>query len=148
VQDDVLVCSDFASELVEAVVERPGAILSLYTGLHPELTAIRVRQAWERGDRWEHHHGGWVPAVALVWPRSYAMHAVGWIDEQHHWVERYADDARIGHYVRWARLPVWHRVPSLVDHTGLAESLIGSKAGPHQRSVAPPRAAAPTQGRG
>jgi hypothetical protein len=136
-QDDTVPCRGFADQLSEALIERPLDLVSLYTGLFPELTAIRARQAYSVGDRWSRHQGSWVPAVALAWPVVLAEDAVEWCDGVEHWPLGYPDDARLGHWQRERRLDVWHRLPNLVDHPGHLPSIVGTKQGSHWCSVVP-----------
>jgi hypothetical protein len=127
-QDDALVCPNFAVAARAAIAARPDAVIAFYVGGAPYHQAEAVREACKRDDAWavlENAH--WLPAVAVSWPRPHIEEIVPWVDSQG-WPEKFrADDEILGRYLREHRLRALATVPSLVDHPDVEPSLVGTR---------------------
>jgi hypothetical protein len=68
--------------------------------------------------------------MALGWTPELAQRAVEW-DAQQTGLKpsAVADDGRLYYFVRWADVPVWITVPSLVDHADDVASVDGGGKG-------------------
>ncbi|MFH9665805.1 hypothetical protein ACH4LQ_11100 [Streptomyces globisporus] len=122
-QDDAVLCEDFADTLLAAVAGRPDRVLALYSNWNSPWNSYLVRRAAAQGGAWaELHPSEWTPTLGLLMPaalaRDLARHLASVPDEVKD------DDEVIGAYLRARGLSVLATVPHLVDHLG-ARTLSG-----------------------
>ncbi|WP_141690023.1 hypothetical protein [Streptomyces sp. Ncost-T6T-1] len=122
-QDDAVLCEDFADTLLAAIAGRPDRVLALYSNWNSPWNSYLVRHAAAQGDAWaELHPSEWTPTLGLLMPtalaRDLSRHLASVPDEVKD------DDEVIGAYLRARGLSVLATVPHLVDHLG-ARTLSG-----------------------
>lgn len=124
-QDDALPCRDFETRLVQAVMEKPDDVISLFVGGLSGRTRKDFWQAQKSGARWapvffrEVHH-----VVALCWPITLVHEFLDWFPTAKIPGPKppLSDDAVIGSWIkstysdRRKRRNVWATVPCLVEH--------------------------------
>ena len=139
-QDDALLCEDFAARAVEAVAARPEALLALFTPGFPFM-ARRVEQQRRRGEAFaDLPPAAFVPVVAMAYPRAHVEGLLAYSDGSR-WPKATrmgtADDAIVAGYVRANRLSVVATVPSLVEHDDEVPSLAkpSHRQGKHRRAA-------------
>lgn len=117
-QDDMAPCGEFRRLVEEAVDAAPEVPVSLFS-----LRRV-IRDAREAGRSWALSKDGAGPCTVLPagWVRPFLDWARGSVraDYKH-------DDRRLMAWLIWTgRIPVWHTVPSLVEHVAPSESLLGN----------------------
>lgn len=133
-QDDVVVCRNFAQAVERLVAARPADVLSLFVGGVARTTARGLREALGAKRRWapvwfrDVHH-----VCALVWPVGFASEFLAWAEISsipgYRGMPR-SDDAIVGQWCRMTRRTVWATAPCLVEHPDDVPTLI------HQRERA------------
>jgi hypothetical protein len=126
-QDDMLPCDTFAENLQAAVAAKPDVAIVLFTQTKFTADATDMGATWlTTADR------AWGGAVVL--PVSWAKLFIDWAERCV--IHQYKhDDSRLAAWVVWTgRAPFWHTVPSLLDHVGAAESLLGH-GNPNRRAT-------------
>jgi len=129
-QDDVGVCRDFRATLDRCVHARPESPLGFYA---PRKA---VDEARARGDAWVPIPDGvWGPSLLL--PKPWVPEMLAWLDDPESYSSKHKRlirdfpasswyDRRVEAFLRHSeRLPVWHTVPSLVEHLAASRSLLG-----------------------
>lgn len=137
-QDDCWPCEDFCERAQEAVAERPDHLIAFFVPGTPGGGGDRMLRAARNGERWVQIGGaGWVPTVALCWPRALIAPFLDFAGTSRFAHQR-GDDNVVGQFARTNRLQVWATVPSLVEHPDIEPSLIGRKnrAGQNRSRVA------------
>jgi len=117
--DDVALCRGFPEGLRRAlatVPDKPVCPFSVYKA---------IEEARERGESWVRLKGGmWGQAQIL--PTEYVGDFLDW-ERQHVHPDHPHDDTRVNLYATYALEDyVWVTVPSLVEHLGADESLLGN----------------------
>ncbi len=129
VQDDTQPCPDFRARAIQAVTEKPSALVALFLAGAPIRSARIAQQAHRRGEPWAlMHPQDWTPTVALVWTRYWRDAFLAFVGA-HPSLVQVGDDNLVGAFTSKQRVPVWATVPSLVEHPDVEPSLIGRKAG-------------------
>lgn len=135
-QDDAIVCDDFAGELDRCIADRPDDVLVLFLASQPADTAERARHARSRGERWAplmlRDRRTWMPVVGVTYPMSAVADVLDWIDGYERRISR-SDDHMLG---QWATDPLTKHaivcaVPSLVNHPDDVYSCVGNGAPAH-----------------
>jgi hypothetical protein len=132
VEDDVIVCSDFAAGLERIVEARPSDLLALWVSRNhgAAATAIDVIAPLRP------NHGYWfrlvptcVPVVALLFPRGIAEHFRDWaIDNPQPW--SWLDDNKaVTNFIRAERIRLLAPIPSLVEHPDVEPSVLTGEPG-------------------
>lgn len=131
IQDDALVCRNFAAAVSQIVAARPKDIVSLFVGGLRNRTTQHFNMALGRGDRYSEvyfrdiHH-----VVAVLWPAPLAKVFLDW--SRTHAVPGMprprSDDAVFGAWARTTRSNVLCTVPSLVEHPDDVKSTVGLRA--------------------
>ncbi len=124
VQDDAIVCRDFAAALPLLIAARPDDLLCLFApgaGSHRK----RVLQACAAGERWAEldPRQPFIPLVAAVWPRALAERFLAYGP-----AFRPTDTSDDGNAWRWAKaegVRTFACVPSLVEHPDREVSAVG-----------------------
>jgi hypothetical protein len=119
-QDDVLLCRDFAEAASRALAVKPDVPVCFYAN------RAAVDQARNAGGSWAMIADGcWGQAICLPVPL---------VDSFLAWEARRVrpefphDDSRVSMWCVETGRPVWVTVPSLVEHDGHSDSLIGNRA--------------------
>jgi len=126
VQDDAILCRDFAQAIPLLAAARPDDPLCLFV---PGVGANqrRVLQACASGALWaELDPLAWVPCVAVLWPRAQAEALLAFAEQKRYPESRSADDAIVGDFSRETRTRFLAPVPSLCDHDDSQRSLVGT----------------------
>lgn len=118
-QDDSLLCPDFADSLLDAIAQQPNAALCLFTEWGSRSAAL-VRLAALTGSAFAAVVDPYLPSQGLVLPREYAD---GFADASADGED--TDDGVLGKYVRTVGLPAYVMVPNLVEH-GDSPSIVGN----------------------
>lgn len=117
-QDDMMPCPNFRSLLCGAVEARPDAVISLFT-----MRATAVAEAANRGVAWietpDAAWGGTVVAPVDLW-RDF----LAW-EHQNVRPDFKSADRRVSLWALARGIPIYVTVPSLLEHVGAADSLIG-----------------------
>lgn len=120
IQDDLAVCKDLIAGAEKALAVAPRGVVSLFSG------SGMIKDALERDVSW-----AVTPTVSWAQALTLPVDMIEpWLDwclvnvRQHY---KY-DDARLAMYCLEHDLRVWHTCPTLVEHLGAAESLIGGAA--------------------
>lgn len=127
-QDDAIVCRDFALTVENAIAARPDRLLALFVSgrLREHVTA--VGRACAQDLPWcELPYMHWCPTVALVWPIRLVPACLEFVEAQRWPPEFRADDEIVGQFCRSLREHPLATVPSLVEHPDVEESLIGKQ---------------------
>jgi hypothetical protein len=129
-QDDTIVCKNFAPALELIAGANPETAVCLFSGGMPRMTALKIKQATT-----SYVYLGtneFLPMVAVLWPVHVARSFIEWTEENPRRLpggpEARSDDAIGGRWVRFARQRVRVTVPSLVQHPDDVPSTIGKKA--------------------
>lgn len=132
IQDDAIVCPDFRDALELAVASRPDRLLVFFVGSEPKLHSNAVMKACDRDEAWaELAHAHWCPVVATCWPVWMIAPLLEFVDEQGWRDSFFADDERVGRFVRAINHRPLASVPSLVEHPETTPSLVGKRTGRH-----------------
>jgi hypothetical protein len=120
IQDDAIVCRNFAPAVERAIATIPDQPICLfYPGL-PMHSSRNVRNARARGSTlFLLHRGDFIPVVAVVWPREKVEQLLRWTSGVKIPGLRQpyrSDDAVTGSWMRLTRQDVYVTLPSLVEH--------------------------------
>lgn len=128
VQDDALLCENFPSRMLAALLERPHGLVAFFVpGAPPHRAA--VLRAEIAGDTWVRLPPTWVPTVALCWPVPLIGPFLEWATAEYpEGDRRRGDDGPVGKWANRVREQVLAPIPSLVQHPDVVPSLIGRKA--------------------
>ncbi|WP_158715815.1 hypothetical protein [Streptomyces sp. NRRL B-1381] len=138
VQDDVLLCHDFAAALESLVVERPRHGLALYSNWNSPQNSYLVRRAAATGSPWAPlSPWEWTPTLALLLPAKDARHLAEYLRSFPDDVKD--DDEMISAFCRRRGIPVIAPVPHLAQHQGI-DTLAGHH-GSFRATVFEPRPA-------
>lgn len=121
IQDDVSVALDFIECVVRLISLVPDKPIALYDA------SMSSRKAREKGSSWIVHRDVYVGGQALLLPTPLIHEFLRW-EKGRFKPEKPEDDQRIG---AWAYLTghyFWVCAPSIVDHAGEAESVIGHRS--------------------
>lgn len=120
-QDDVVLCDDFAAQLHAAVADMPDSPVFLYTDWGTKCSHA-LRLAALRGASWAEGVDPWVPAQAVLLPADIARGFIDYVTERPH----LDDDAlALEAYLRENKLTAFVCMPNLVQHGGIP-SLLGN----------------------
>lgn len=114
VQDDILLCEDFADEIVACVQAMPVAALAFFAHWGSRLGSA-TRLAALSGLSWTKIVGNYMPTVAMILPAGAAQdlaESLGKSDNKH-------DDEVAREYLSAAGLDAYLSVPNLVEHLEL-----------------------------
>lgn len=118
--DDVDIVDNFGRLATDALAERPKSPVSFFL-LHSDIVA----EARERGVSWATTGGAWGQAICL--PTEYIDQMLTWCDESVK-PDVTHDDVTVS---VWAMYDLdeqfWNTVPSLVEHIGADDSLLGNQ---------------------
>lgn len=113
-QDDVQLCTHFVKLVTTAIEHKPDEILCLYS---PSQHLKARGTAW-----WRTRGGTW--GQALILPRRRIHEFLNWsaahVDEEYTY-----DDTRMALWSIERGIDVWVTIPSLVQHLGMNNSLLG-----------------------
>lgn len=126
-QDDILPCLDFLPAVAQAIITKPDEPLSFYAN-----RAV-IDQARQQGSSWARISRP-LFGQANCFPVAMVRDFLSW-EEQHVKPSLKFDDSRIAMYLLAHHRPIWTTVPSLVEHVGAYESLLGhaGKIGKYER---------------
>ena len=141
IQDDAIVCQNFASAIARIMKSRPDRIISLFVGGIRNRTTKDFTAAVGRGDRYgeiffrDIHH-----VVAVLWPAKLAKYFLDWsrTHELPGMPNPRSDDAVFGSWARLTRNRILYTVPNLVQHPDDVKSTVGlrDRAGKDRGRVA------------
>lgn len=137
IQDDALLCRNFAKVMPRVVAAQPDRMIALFVAGLPHQSKMRLFWACERDQpfavlSWDQ----WVPTVAVVWPVAAIVPALEFVDAQD-WPRGFtADDEIVGRVARSLLVEVVATVPSLVQHPDDVDSLGGPWRAMHGRNEA------------
>lgn len=135
-QDDAIVCDDFAGELERCIDERPDDVLILFLAAQPATTAALARAARDRRQRWAplvlRERRTWMPVVGVTYPMGAIGDVLDWADLYPGRVSR-SDDHMLGQWAADSQTThrAWCTVPSLVNHPDDVHSLVGNGGPAH-----------------
>ena len=134
IQDDALPCAHFPVALKQVAERHPDVPVCLYLGGAPASTAAQARRAMLKGRRYTPLlNSGFVPLVAVLWPRDRAQAFLDWSRSAK---TTRADDGNAAKWMKRAKQPFMVTVPSLVEHDASTPSVKGSRnAGSWCRAV-------------
>lgn len=136
IQDDAIVCDEFACELHCSIEAEPDATLVLFLASQPRLTAMAANRAVEAGDPFAPlHHRDYMPAVGISYPAAHVADVLDWNSQPRARRSR-SDDFMLGQWHRDRNPRVLVCVPSLVQHPDDVPSVIGNGLGAHGRNRA------------
>lgn len=121
-QDDIICAGGFFEALAQILEARPDDIVSLMTlrGLQKEV--------YEQGDAWMCGNGG-LTGQAILIPRPQILAIWDWADL---WLPDVTySDMPISAWAMAHQRKLWFTVPSLVEHLGASDSLIGHSNNRH-----------------
>ncbi|MGP3920402.1 hypothetical protein [Nonomuraea sp. 10N515B] len=114
IQDDALLCADFAAQLTAAVAARSGDVVALYSDWNSPQNSYLVRRAAAAGAAWAPlSSSDWAPAVALLMPAELARDLAAYLATIPDDV--IDDDEMIAKFCRERGLPLLATVPHLVE---------------------------------
>ena len=129
IQDDAIVCRDFLPTVEKVIAAHPDRITCLFIPGTPHGGSRAMLDACARGRQWaELPRQGFVPCVAVIWPRADAETLLVYSDSRPFARGRTADDANVAEWAKITQRTVWMTVPSLVDHPDDVTSLAGQVA--------------------
>jgi hypothetical protein len=126
IQDDAVVCKNFAPALEQVAASNPGTPVSLWLSSQPGGTAARARQAMMRGKRYIWF--GWpryIYLIAMLWPRRLACDFLQWSETDRDTLRHRADDGVVARWAQIMRQEFRATVPSLVEHPDIVPSVKG-----------------------
>jgi len=131
-QDDTVPVPGFPEAAERAREKLPEALIAFCVqGMLHQNARSAFWRALEAGEPLvEFTPHNWVPALSLGWTPELAQRALDW-DAQQTMLKpsATADDGRLYYFVRWAEVPLWMSVPSLVDHADEVPSVDGGGKG-------------------
>lgn len=137
VQDDAVVCRNFAQAVEQVALAKPDDPVCLYlTG--KGMKTLR-QAARERGRYVLLHSQDFLPVVCVLWPRAKAEHFLHWSEKiklPGHPNPR-SDDAVAGYWMSKTRQQVYATLPSLVDHPDDVPSVKGLRYQPRAQRARP-----------
>jgi hypothetical protein len=123
IQDDALVCRNFAGAVDAISYSNPDVPVVLFLGGFPQGTAGNFRKALMRKERYI-----WlmrspiVPLVAVLWPKAKAQEFLDWEGKTTR-----ADDGNAGRWHKETNQQIRVCVPSLVEHPDMVPSVKGGQ---------------------
>lgn len=116
-QEDITPCKNMVEGLVRALAAKPDVPITLY------CRNKVIHKSLEAGHSWARIPGGvWGQAMCL--PVSLIKEWLPW-DERHVQPDFVHDDERLALFCVKTKRLVWATVPSLVEHRGAAQSIVG-----------------------
>lgn len=137
-QDDVLVCKNFPLAVERIALSNPETPVILFLARLPRYESKHFTHALGTPKRYidaRPKSGSFLPVVAVLWPKTKAMHFREWTIQNVHVLPGYpkrdpaSDDAAFAIWALRNREKVRVAVPNLVEHPDLEPSLIGRR--PH-----------------
>lgn len=132
-QDDTVVCPNFALAVERIIASQPGAVVCLFFPGAAKATARAYQQAVASDQRYTRLSiRDFMPVVATIWPVQLAAGFLAWAATAQlpgmprHTVR--SDDAVAGMWHRVTRSTVLVTNPSLVEHPDDVESTVGLRA--------------------
>ncbi len=128
-QDDAWPCQEFREKAEAAISERPDNLICFFVPGSPGGGMNSVLRAAKAGEHWALiGAGGWIPVIAVMWPRALIADFIEFA-EHRRFARSRSDDEVLTRFVRANRLDVWATIPSYVEHPDVVPSLIGRKHG-------------------
>lgn len=120
IQDDALVCQNFAAGVERIAVLFPeNAVCLFYPGLKMHSSRNRQRAAMRGSSFFLLNRMDFMPVVAVLWPRTHAEEFLTWSKDRKFSGLRppyRSDDAIAGLWARFCKRDVYVVMPSLVQH--------------------------------
>jgi hypothetical protein len=134
VQDDVELAANFAPAVKQIAKAKPDVPVCLFLARLPREASVRAQRAFKHNQRFiELSYRGFLPIVAVLWPREKLLEFKAWADENPnlpgigaHNLPR-SDDAMGGRWKMLARQRIVACVPSIVQHPDMEPSTIGRR---------------------
>lgn len=127
IQDDAQPVPNFAQALEKVAERNLNTPVCLFMGALPADTAVRAKRMLARNGRKPYiplGPSGFVPLVAVLWPRAKAQEFLIW--SRANKMTR-ADDGNCARWMRRTRQPFLVAVPSLVQHNDDAPTVKGGR---------------------
>ena len=123
-QDDTLVCPDFAESAISALEYASGPV-AFFVPTTSVRSKISFWASQKAGHSWcPLHFAEWVPVVALCWPTRLIPGFLEWADARGYHENKWkADDAIVGEWARKTRTQIYATVPCLVEHPDTVPSV-------------------------
>jgi len=128
-QDDALLCEDFipgVAHLINIVPDKPISLFAMkrksYIMNGKKITDIKyyIRECKEKNMRWlVLNKLNW--GVSVLLPTKFIRPMISYVDKHCYFPQ---DDFRIAYYFLHKGIPIWHPIPSLVDHRTEGGSLV------------------------
>lgn len=115
-QDDLALCRDFITSVMEVIRARPGNLVALYTNSRLVFTARHRRESWVEKAR--------VACPAVIWPNKLIGEFVEW-QSAHVANDCPWDDGRVSMWLVKTSKRAFATVPSLAQHLGCQASILG-----------------------
>jgi hypothetical protein len=133
-QDDIVVCSNFAAACQQIASTNPDVPVSLFQSWLPDAARLAFRDASMVGRCYAPYpiSQKWAPVLGVLWPAGAARRFLEWATSGVK-LPGYpnlvaSDDAVLGEWLRRRQEPFLLTVPCLVEHPDREPSLIGKRA--------------------
>ena len=131
-QDDVVVCRNFAPAVEQIAQANPDTPVCLFLGGLPQRTGRNALRAAKMGYSYcDVYFRDFCPVVAMLWPKHKAQEFMDWAGEAPSlpgYLHPRSDDAVVGRWMVATKQLIRATVPSLVEHEDMVPSLIGRPA--------------------
>lgn len=128
-QDDVIVCRNFALALERIVAAKPRNVVSLFLSKTPKRTYNQASLNYGKSRYVSTHPADLVHVVGILWPVAKAQAFVDWVDHSPiHRGEAFSpsDDANVSRWKRNEHEEVLCTVPSIVQHPDDVPSIVNA----------------------
>jgi hypothetical protein len=118
-QDDVVVCRNFAAALAQIVESQPDLPVCLFVSGTRSHTLKRYRRSIDARESYSQiWFQDFLPVVAVIWPRVKVQEFLEWAKDAKlpGMPNPRSDDAVAGSWMRFTKQKVLATVPSLVEH--------------------------------
>lgn len=134
VQDDAELAANFAAGVRQIAHAQPDVPVCLFLARLPRDASARAQRAFRQNVRYVPLSvRGFLPVVAVLWPRAKLIEFRAWTQENPHLPgvgagQPRSDDAMGGRWKMYERQRVLACVPSIVQHPDVEPSTIGRRA--------------------
>lgn len=127
-QDDVIVCRNFAETLELIAAANPHTVVALFTSQSPRRTHNMTLLRWGRTRYVNTHLSDIVHVVGMMWPVDKASEFVEWITENPKRIRggelSRSDDACVTRWMKLTSQTIRCTVPSIVQHPDDVPSVV------------------------
>jgi len=119
-QDDAIVAPNFWPALHAMIEAQPDRIIGL------EATHPLIPVQHKAGRRWYRDY--WLIGVGYVFPRALLVEYVAWCEANPERVAKTNEDSLISEWAYEKKVPIWHPIPTVLDHDLGVPSTYGNDA--------------------